>query len=183
MGDLDQDGCDDFVVGNMNERFNGVQHGQALVISGKTGTVIHEFRGGMDDDFGFAVANAGDVDADGTDDVIVGATNYTSGAPGEIHVFSGLTGALLHCLSGDDNLDGFGFCVDGIGDADGDGHGDFLTTYDEYVDYDALEWIGKCTVFSGRNAKVLADLETGRDPAVPTHARARRDLEPSDHTG
>ena len=161
MGDLDQDGFDDFVIGNTNERIGGVEHGQVQVISGKSHAVIHEFWGGVEDDFGFAVANGGDVDADGVDDILVGSVNYDGLAPGQMFVFSGATGAEIHCLSGDDNGDGFGFCVDGIGDVDQDGHADFVVSYDEYVDWDHLEFVGRATVYSGRRAIILAQLESG----------------------
>src|SRR5688572_29199624 len=79
--------------------------------------------------FGTAVAGAGDVDADGYADVIVGATdsNGASTQVGLAQVFSGHDGRLLFTFRGSTRGgDAFGNAVGGAGDVDGDGHDDVV---------------------------------------------------------
>jgi hypothetical protein len=162
LGDVDGDGHDDFALGIFGDDLNGTQRGRVLVISGQTLTTLYEYWGGLDDTFGTSVANAGDVDADGTNDLIVGVSNEGTGlVPGEAHVYSGATGAEIHCLSGRANGDEFGFAVDGLGDLDGDGFGDFLVTSFPTADWTSREFVGACTIYSGRRASVLAEVSTG----------------------
>lgn len=80
------------------------------------------------DQFGRSVANAGDVDADGVDDVIVGAPfAYTGGVQtGRAYVYSGRTGLLIWSFGGEFANDLCGWSVDGVGDTNGDGHSEVL---------------------------------------------------------
>jgi len=68
--------------------------------------------------FGASVAGIGDVNGDGTGDLVVGAPGS-----GHAYVLSGTNGAVLHTLSDPDGLSGyrFGFAVAGVGDWNGDG--------------------------------------------------------------
>ncbi|MFG0317152.1 MAG: integrin alpha [Planctomycetota bacterium JB042] len=80
------------------------------------------------DTFGHAVADAGDVNADGFDDYIVAAKlELVSGVPvGAAHVFSGLDGSTLHSVAGTTFAEWFGWSVSRAGDLDNDGHDDFF---------------------------------------------------------
>ncbi|GAA0650715.1 beta strand repeat-containing protein [Brevundimonas lenta] len=70
-GDLDGDGCDDLIVGAPEDRATA---GSARIISGATGGTIATFVGDDgDDNFGFSVSSADDLNGDGFDDLIVGA--------------------------------------------------------------------------------------------------------------
>ena len=64
---------------------------------------------------GMSVAAAGDVNADGTADYIVGAP-YDGLGSGNAYVFSGSDGSIIHEFNGQANLDFFGFSVDGAGE-------------------------------------------------------------------
>ncbi|MCZ7583393.1 MAG: FG-GAP-like repeat-containing protein [Deltaproteobacteria bacterium] len=82
--------------------------------------------------FGVSVAGAGDVDADGYDDVILGANFYDSGQNNEGRAFlyrgssTGLkTTAAWTAESNQDNA-WFGYSVAGAGDINGDGHTDVI---------------------------------------------------------
>ena len=80
------------------------------------------------DDFGRSVADAGDLDQDGTPDVVVGApfdgANGTSS--GSVFAYSGRTGDLLWTRAGGDSGDLFGWAVDGLGDVNNDGNSDVI---------------------------------------------------------
>jgi large repetitive protein len=81
------------------------------------------------DAFGSSVANAGDVNGDGTPDIIVGAHQANTGPfflPGFARVFSGATGAVMTTLTGSAWPDAFGLSVDGAGDVNGDGFADVV---------------------------------------------------------
>lgn len=78
--------------------------------------------------FGASVSIAGDVDADGTFDRMVGWSPVSVlGLPagvGGACVLSGATGLTLHVLASGLPDDGFGLALAGLGDVDGDGNGD-----------------------------------------------------------
>ena len=123
-GDVDGDGMADLVVGSRFDDDNGRDSGSACVLAGASGAIIHFFTGAAaGDQFGWSVAAAGDVDADGYADVIVGGpfADSSSTDAGVAHVYSGKTGALLHAFAGASANDQFGWSVAGVGDVDGDG--------------------------------------------------------------
>ncbi|MFK7742513.1 MAG: FG-GAP-like repeat-containing protein [Planctomycetota bacterium] len=79
--------------------------------------------------FGEAVANAGDVNGDGTNDIIVGARGGPgpNSEPGRVLVFSGRDSHLLFQVDGVAGMNSFfGDAVAGVGDVNGDGKGDIL---------------------------------------------------------
>ncbi|HVS19415.1 MAG TPA: FG-GAP-like repeat-containing protein [Planctomycetota bacterium] len=128
-GDVDGDGLADVIVGAPQSSSASPSPGYARVYSGATGALLHEFTGlAIGDSFGYAVDGAGDVDADGRADLIVGAwRNSLNGAEaGMVQVFSGATGQILHQVVGAVSQDYLGQSVAGAGDIDGDGHDDFV---------------------------------------------------------
>jgi len=79
--------------------------------------------------FGISVANAGDVNNDGYDDVIIGAhQDMENGlfAVGSVSVISGFDGSLLYKRIGDAANDRLGTKVAGAGDINNDGYDDFM---------------------------------------------------------
>jgi hypothetical protein len=131
LGDVDSDGVPDFVAGSPREDTPaGADVGRARVISGQTGAVLFTFDGdGADDTFGTAVANAGDVNADGVSDVMVGATEVfpvNTPGPGYVKVFSGASGTVVHQIFGTAPGSLFGATLGSTGDVDGDGRSDFF---------------------------------------------------------
>lgn len=123
LGDINRDGYGDYVAGSALQDVNGLKDvGVAYVISGKTGAVVRTFTGiSANDYFGHAVANAGDFDRDGVNDIIIGAygtdVDYGNGTlvkdVGSISVFSGSTGALIYRKWGSQAKDYFGYSVAG----------------------------------------------------------------------
>ncbi|HET6201685.1 MAG TPA: integrin alpha [Planctomycetota bacterium] len=125
-GDLDLDGVPDLVVGASQNGSGGP--GLAKVFSGASGAVLLTRTGTLAGDrFGASVAGAGDVNADGVADILVGAPRVWPGAlPGYAKVYSGSTGATLLLLNGPGPGDLHGFAVAGAGDVNGDGRADLL---------------------------------------------------------
>ena len=156
-GDIDGDGHDDFIVGACQDPTNGNQAGEARVFSGVDGAEMFRILGESSGDFfGNAVSGAGDVNADGTPDFIVGAiwdANDTGAFAGSASVFSGVDGSLIHKFEGNVN-DFFGIRVSGMGDVNSDGHADVIVG--------AVQWLnngtGYASVFSGADGSVLYTL-------------------------
>jgi hypothetical protein len=126
-GDVDGDGRDDVIVGEIGSNHAGSLAGRALVYSGRDGALLLTLDpDSAGDSFGFWVAGTGDVNHDGHDDVLVGApTDAQNGlSAGAAFVFSGANGTVLRKLLGASNTL-FGFSVAGGSDSDGDGVPDF----------------------------------------------------------
>ena len=89
---------------------------------------LYTFHGdSADDAFGASVSGAGDVDGDGTPDLIIGAFNDENNGfrSGSARVLSGSDGSVLYNFDGDIN-DSFGASVGGAGDVNGDGRADLI---------------------------------------------------------
>ncbi len=82
----------------------------------------------LDDNFGIAVADAGDVDEDGYADMLVGAYHADPAGDnsGRVTLFSGRDGFELYSLAGGSAGDEFGIAVAGLGDLNDDGYSDIL---------------------------------------------------------
>ncbi len=153
-GDIDGDGIPDIVVGAPGHANSS---GRVFVYSGKDGTTLYTFDGAHPSDvFGWSVDHAGDVDADGYGDVIVGIRLYDqtpNGDEGSVQVYSGRDGSLLHEFIGTTAHGDFGRSVAGVGDVDHDGHDDFvvgapLATASYYL-------LGTAILYSGATGTVI----------------------------
>jgi hypothetical protein len=127
VGDVNADGYADLAVGAYGARTGRVYvyygNGRGLAA---TPSVILEGPTMFDTRFGQTVAGLGDIDADGDDDVVVGAPEY-SGGIGRVFVYLGSrfglgvdsVAALVDPFGGR-----LGTSVAGVGDVNGDGYPD-----------------------------------------------------------
>lgn len=139
VGDVNADGLVDVYVSDWESSASGKPgSGRVYVHSGKDGSRLHTFDGeAAGDGFGIGTAEAGDIDQDGHDDLIIGAWQSKEGAPsgGKCYLYSGKSGALLRAYTCAATGETFGFDATGMGDLDGDGSNDFLITgaYSPYI--------------------------------------------------
>lgn len=126
IGDVNGDGVPDAAVGGPSD----VGPGSVRILSGTNGALIREIPGGATNgDFGASVASAGDVNADGHADLLVGDPLDTAGTSGgSVTAFSGATGAVLFRVDGQNPGDRYGASLAGVGDVNGDGVADFATS-------------------------------------------------------
>jgi hypothetical protein len=131
VGDVDADGHADVYASDWSNGANGPSTGRIYVYSGATGQPLHILTGEAPGDaFGIGPADAGDVNGDGHDDLVVGAWQHASAAAagGKVYVFSGKDGSIMREYTGKVMGDAFGFDATGMGDVNGDGVIDYLTT-------------------------------------------------------
>ncbi len=132
-GDVDGDGFDDMIVGALGPGLAGT--GRAYVFLGGPGADARADltldAAAAADLFGNSVASAGDVNADGFADVIVGAPGNDAGGAeaGRAYVYYGGRGADAQpdiVLTGAAAFDSYGWSVASAGDVDGDGFDDLI---------------------------------------------------------
>jgi hypothetical protein len=129
-GDVDGDGYSDVAVGaDTYDMLTGRVHLYLGDAAGLPATPSRSLTGpdGVDAQFGFSLATAGDVDGDGYDDLIVSAYGTSAGA-GTVYFYRGSSAGLgfsATALHGTEAAPAdFGFALAGIGDIEGDGFAD-----------------------------------------------------------
>ncbi len=156
-GDVNGDGFDDVIVG-ANWYDDGEQDEGAafLYLGGPDGLKpvfdwLYESNQ-ANEEFGTAVAGAGDVNGDGYDDVIIGANSPLPDIGGKAYLFlgsaDGLPAEAVWTAVGEQLEDGFGTAVAGAGDVNGDGYDDIILGAPNYVDDTALP-LGRAYVYYG----------------------------------
>ncbi len=138
-GDVNGDGFADVVIGafQAGETDAGAAH---VYFGGPEGFAdsadwVYQ-HDGYRDNFGRAVRSAGDVNADGYDDIMVGAPTFTNDPAeetlGSAYVFyggpDGPSAEIDWTVTSPQFGDRFGRAVGGVGDVDGDGYDDILAT-------------------------------------------------------
>lgn len=159
IGDIDKDGVDDLILSSPNF---GANVGRLYVYSGATGELLFPPITGTITGarLGASVGAAGDVDNDGTLDVIAGAP---SSGTGRAFVYSGVDGSLLRTFVGQVSTDLFGSAVTGIGDINSDGCADLAVTATQHDAAGSNS--GRAYIYSGIDSSLMgtADGESASD--------------------
>jgi FG-GAP repeat len=165
LGDLDGDGISEIITGDMDyEPAGGAlqNNGIVRVHSGATGAMLYSKEGANSwDNFGNAVANAGDTNRDGVDDFIVGAIGVSANGlanAGAAYLYSGIDGALIRVFYGRTAGGEYGFSVAGAGDTDNDNH-------DDVIIGDPFD-----TFFGGSVGAGYAEVRSGQDGSIQRFA-------------
>jgi hypothetical protein len=156
-GDVNQDGYPDFIAGaKVGLNGSGVPAGSVRVYSGFDESELLVFHGlSSSDFFGLAVSTAGDLDGDGSPDIVVGAPQENSviANDGVVRVFSGQTGATLFTWVGERGNIDFGSAVADAGDVNNDGFTDIVVG--AWRDHQNGANSGAASVFSGLDGSRL----------------------------
>lgn len=131
VGDLNADGHQDVYISDWGDNTVGVGAGKVYLYSGLDGERLYALTGeAAGDGYGIGISDAGDVNLDGYDDLVVGAWQHASAAlsGGKLYIQSGEDGSLLYTITGKVDGETLGFDTTGMGDVDGDGYPDFLIT-------------------------------------------------------
>lgn len=153
LGDLDRDGVDEYAITAITDPEGGPFAGRAYLYSGADGSTIKTIDGQGGELLGYSMDSAGDVDADGTADYVIGAPGFGPNPPpntpvvfGRVVVISGSDHSVIHEFT-PETPSRMGTAVAGAGDIDGDGHDDVLVGSEDASS--SKTQAGQVTLFSG----------------------------------
>jgi hypothetical protein len=153
VGDVDDDGRSDFVVGCGESSGRGA----GAVLSGATGQVLRAGYGELPGDgIGRLASPCGDIDGDGYQDFMMGGGGSAGVSRAVVRVFSSRTAAVLHQWVGPFYSWGFSAASRGV-DLDGDGIGDVVVGDPDYSPGPSGAQ-GAIHAFSGRDGSRIAGI-------------------------
>jgi hypothetical protein len=165
LGDVDGDGHPDVAIGEPGfDGAAGVDCGRVRVFSPLTGQLLWTFEGEAAGDlFGSAIAQIGDVDVDGHNDIAIGAPDHSGPAgafAGRVYLFSGANGSLMRVWDGEAGGPlgtGFGFALS-QSDMTNDGNAELIVGAPRFDGF-AGTWCGKVYVFNPSSGALIHQIE------------------------
>lgn len=155
-GDVNGDGYSDFLIGTFHNYVYGRDTGAAYLILGgapetwqmqsQVSEIAARFQGeDKNRAVGYSVANNGDLNGDGFDDLLIGAPagNPQTRLPGKVYFINGkaepdwgydfiLSLSANGAVNGEENFSRFGTSVAYVGDINNDGFDDFIVGAPDY---------------------------------------------------
>lgn len=128
---------------------------------GESEVLLHFDGGGPSERLGESLAFGGDINGDGTPDILVGAEFADSSGftrNGMAVVYNGLNGAILHQFFGTASFENLGTVVISPGDMNADGFDDILVS-SSGADPGALVDAGRIEIFSGFDGSSLLSID------------------------
>jgi hypothetical protein len=156
IGDVDRDGVPDFVTSAPTSKGGGQNSGRIYVYSTKSGKLLWKADGHTNDQLGTGLEAAGDVNADGSPDVVASAPGG-----GYTKVYSGRDGRILRTFKAENVNDEFGRHVAGVGDVNHDGYADVIVGAPN--NNGSGDKAGRAYVYSGKDGTALLTL-SGESP-------------------
>ena len=160
-GDVNGDGYDDVIVGVPDINFNGVgQSGAAFIYYGSPSELNnnpgHVSLSKPGAKLGESVCSAGDLNADGFDDVIVGIPHYSDAVISNRGAFmiaygskTGIKNGAGTIITGTQSSSLFGNSVAGAGDIDGDGYDDLIVGSPQFNGSPNTQFEGAAFIYYG----------------------------------
>ena len=168
-GDVNRDGFSDIIVGaygydngQVNEGVVFIYRGSVTGISTVATKQIEYNQASAQ--FGISVASAGDINADGYSDIIIGANIYDNGELNERAAFiyngssSGIDTANVTMLESNHTISYFGYSVACAGDVNEDGYSDLIVGAYTYENGEGGE--GLAFIYHGSSAGISSTAST-----------------------
>jgi len=135
--DQDGDGADELLVSFSDRDQEGWLRNRIQCFSGASGQLLFELETSMFDLQYVAIETVPDCDGDGAPDILVGRFlrtfegmdfKFVTLPEGAVYLYSGATREIMHRFGPPTDLRyrGVGYSVGGLGDTNGDGHGEIL---------------------------------------------------------
>lgn len=164
-GDINGDGYDDIVIGDPNYDIQ-FDEGAAFVYQGSAQGIDPNSKltltgSWSSEEFGYAVSKAGDINADGFDDIVIGVPFYSSNLAGEGAVVvyygsnSGVSAANNKQIASNKLNANLGSAVGAAGDVNGDGFADIVAGANNYSNGQDYEGAGMIYYGSATGAGLI----------------------------
>ena len=179
LGDVDDDGCDDFAMACGEPSYRGA----TVVVSGLTGSYLRICYGELPGDgVGYIVDSCGDLDGDGYRDFVTGNGGGYFPPRGVIRAFSSRTGQVLYQWIGPAGID-YSRALTSRGiDLDGDALPDIVTGA-PWEWFSATSPLGAVYAYSGRDGSQVHGLRSAWPGSIFGYWMTLLHPPPGDHTG